>query len=544
MSDVEDMYDSDSGYDYDSQLSDDDSPASSKAAFGSAETVVASSKPACAWTVIRKDELAAAQDAALDAVVSILGCPKGTARHLLIAFRWEQDALFACRLLIAFRWEQDALFADYAEKGSDHMYELARVATTPPPNPKRAKTSPVRTRAAASALTCQVCFGDAEPGDMTAMDCGHAFCNACWRHHFRVQIKEGNSRRLSCMADKCGAICNEGKVRALIEDDPQLLDTFSEKLLDSFVEDNRRVRWCPSTPHCGSAVKVDGEPWVEPTCSCGYEFCFQCSEDPHSPATCEMWKQWKEHGDKETINWIRVNTKVCPKCAKNTEKNGGCNHIHCSQCDAHWCWVCGGAFTAQTVYSHACNQFKEDSSSTATDAAKQLKRYLHYHACWQAHAGSVELEQQQMETLNKTIAELEAARTETSSLMDFSWLSGALAQLLAARKILGRSYVLAFYLFGGISIPGADFSECVSQQPLFEFAQQQLESEVERLSKLIESPVEDLLGAQRLAVINSTKSVDQRLRKLYELIENDVLSLLPTGQHISPYKALPNTIHP
>ena len=48
------------------------------------------------------------------------------------------------------------------------------------------------------------------------MECGHFFCNDCWRGHFRVQISEGNSRRIKCMQDKCNTICDEEKVGSLL----------------------------------------------------------------------------------------------------------------------------------------------------------------------------------------------------------------------------------------------------------------------------------------------------------------------------------------
>lgn len=43
-----------------------------------------------------------------------------------------------------------------------------------------------------------------------------------------------------------------------------------------------------SVPHCGNAMRVDGEPHCEPECSCGTRFCFACTEEPHSPCTCDM----------------------------------------------------------------------------------------------------------------------------------------------------------------------------------------------------------------------------------------------------------------
>ena len=44
------------------------------------------------------------------------------------------------------------------------------------------------------------------------MECGHAFCDDCWRQHLTIQITDGNAKRLPCMGVKCGVICDETKV--------------------------------------------------------------------------------------------------------------------------------------------------------------------------------------------------------------------------------------------------------------------------------------------------------------------------------------------
>ena len=62
--------------------------------------------------------------------------------------------------------------------------------------------------------------------------------------------------------------------------------------------------------------------------------------------------------------------------------------------------------------------------------------------------------------------------------------------------------------------------------------------QVERLSKLIETPVGDMVDSKRFEVINSTANVDKRLVKLFELIENDFLAkIMHSTQSIAPYKA-------
>ena len=55
--------------------------------------------------------------------------------------------------------------------------------------------------------------------------------------------------------------------------------------------------------------------------------------------------------DSATSCWIVQYTKDCPECKTAINKDGGCNHMHCKQCDHHFCWVCLGGFG---VYGAGC----------------------------------------------------------------------------------------------------------------------------------------------------------------------------------------------
>jgi hypothetical protein len=44
--------------------------------------------------------------------------------------------------------------------------------------------------------------------------------------------------------------------------------------------------------------------------------------------------------------------KPCPGCGHETMRTGGCGHMTCPLCAAHWCWMCGRAFALDTIYQH------------------------------------------------------------------------------------------------------------------------------------------------------------------------------------------------
>ena len=159
-----------------------------------------------------------------------------------------------------------------------------------------------------------------------------------WIEHFIVKINEGQSKRIRCMQHKCNSICDEAVVRTLLSrKHPDMAEKYERFLLESYIEDNKRVKWCPSTPHCGNAIRVEDDELCEVECSCGLQFCFRCLSEAHSPCSCLMWELWakKCRDESETVNWITVHTKPCPKCHKPVEKNGGCNLVSC---------ICGQAF--------------------------------------------------------------------------------------------------------------------------------------------------------------------------------------------------------
>ncbi|GER50401.1 RING/U-box superfamily protein [Striga asiatica] len=472
--------------------------------------------------IITKESLLAAQREDLRRVMDLLSVREHHARTLLIHYRWDVDKLSEV----------------YVDKGKSCMLSEAGVTGVELNDLDPPETS--------STVMCNICMDEVPSEDLTKMDCGHCFCNSCWTGHFIVKINEGQSKRIKCMAHKCNAICDEAIVRKLVSvEHPDLAEKFERFLLESYIEDNRMVKWCPSVPHCGNAIRVENEEMCEVECSCGLQFCFSCLSEAHSPCSCSMWQLWakKCRDESETVNWMTVHTKPCPKCHKPVEKNGGCNLVSCI-CGQAFCWLCGGAtgrgHTWSQIDNHSCGRYKEDSEKKAERAKRDLYRYMHYHNRYKAHMDSSKQESKLRETIKEKVSHLEA---RDSNLRDFSWVTNGLYRLFRSRRALSYSYPFAFYMFGGDLFRGEmTKEECEIKQNLFEDQQQQLESNVEKLSKFFEEPFEEYPDEQvmqiRMQVINLSVIIDDLCKKMYDCIEDDLLgSLQFTIHNIAPYNS-------
>uniref|UniRef100_A0A7N0V0S5 RBR-type E3 ubiquitin transferase n=2 Tax=Kalanchoe fedtschenkoi TaxID=63787 RepID=A0A7N0V0S5_KALFE len=463
--------------------------------------------------VITKESLLAAQKADLQRVMDLFSLREHHARTLLIHFRWDVHKLISV----------------FVENGADRLYSLVGIVL---PKDFPSSVSDLST------VGCQICFEEKMSSEVTMMDCGHYFCKGCWAEYFIVQIQGGLSKRIRCMACKCNAICDEEKIRDLVSFNYGIAKKFENSLLESYIEDNDKVKWCPSIPHCGNAISVESDGVCEVKCTCGLEFCFGCLSEGHSPCSCFMWRLWvkKCSDDSETSKWVTENTKPCPKCFKPVAKDGGCNHVTCV-CGQSMCWLCGGptgrSHTYESIEGHSCGRYKkEDGEQKNTERARRrLWRYTHYFSHYTAHKDSLKLESAKEKIMHR-ISKLENLEYESR---DYSWLLDGFNRLSRARRILAYSYPFAYYMFGDeLFAKEMTESDKAIKQELFESQQQQFAGMVEKLSQALEEkiddkPTEDKIKQVRRTVLDLSLLTDGLCKKMYSCIENDLLGPLSTG---------------
>ena len=133
---------------------------------------------------------------------------------------------------------------------------------------------------------------------------------------------------------------------------------------------------CPRPMCQGATLKQEGSDLaICPTCDLA--FCLNCRKTWHGVAPCKLFPEdlarlkklydnssrdvqrsmERRYGKNDLINafqemerkrWIENNSQNCPNCHAHVEQIDGCNKMHCSFCNVHFCWLFGKRSQKQT----------------------------------------------------------------------------------------------------------------------------------------------------------------------------------------------------
>ncbi|KAH8117138.1 hypothetical protein DFH11DRAFT_1579466 [Phellopilus nigrolimitatus] len=446
----------------------------------------------------------------IDRVVSILDIDRGLALIFLLHYRWDRDKLIEsytdapARVLNAVGELPGPL--DYSESVED------KYVSNPPNKRLLRSTSPPD-------ATCGVCFDDiVEPSGVPEIKCKHRFCRDCWGGYLSSKVKDEGQCSLRCMAEKCKTALKEDFIQAVV--DNEVYYRWQALIAQSFVSATSSLRFCPApscteTVHC--SISSSALLTTVPTVSCiqKHEFCFGCGlESGHMPVICKIATQWLESKeDSGTTQWINANTRKCPQCSNSIEKAGGCNRMLCHHCRFQFCWMCLKDWSVHGYNDTVCNSFVEPPRTATMDAAKMsLERWLFYYDRFSNHELSARLDQELVvRTQEKMLAIQESS--------DLSWIETyfmqhAVDELTRCRRTLKWTYAMAHFLASG------------NKKQMFEDIQADLEKAVERLSQLIDEPIEDTSAKDlRQRVMDKTVYVQKR----HEVMLVDVARGLAEG---------------
>jgi len=210
---------------------------------------------------------------------------------------------------------------------------------------------------------CLICDDEYSIDNIYVLDnCNHKYCIDCLGQMLSVKINDGNVQDIKCPDPGCGSQIDYNQIKQIVKDE-NTFAKYEEFNLKKTLETIPNLRWCPR-PGCGNGMigSDDNPMMICSNDSCRFTFCFRCKEEWHADVTCEKYQEWKlENNEAEAryIDWVKSNTKDCPKCKANIQKNGGCNHMTCSNCKHQFCWLCKIDYTSAhwTANTTNCTQY-------------------------------------------------------------------------------------------------------------------------------------------------------------------------------------------
>ncbi|KAF7289962.1 RING finger protein [Mycena indigotica] len=194
---------------------------------------------------------------------------------------------------------------------------------------------------------CPICFNKYVAP--VTLSCGHTWCRNCLSQYLLVSV---DHRRfpLTCLGGngQCHQPIPLSTARNVLT--PNEFNMLVDTALSSYVRAHaKELHHCP-TPDCLQIYRTGPEGTVVQCPSCLVRICTYCHVEAHEGFPCAE----QDGGDRSFKEWVAEHdVKHCPGCEVPIERDKGCHHVTCSQCQTHICWMCLRTFPkGDGIYQH------------------------------------------------------------------------------------------------------------------------------------------------------------------------------------------------
>ncbi|PSN65914.1 hypothetical protein BS50DRAFT_401045 [Corynespora cassiicola Philippines] len=198
---------------------------------------------------------------------------------------------------------------------------------------------------------CPVCWTPPEGPFRTS--CSHVYCISC----LESQCTSSSSFPIRCLGTsaKCNQPFNLSELKTGLTG--PIYDSLLQNSLNIYVRTHPIEFQHCSTPECTRFYRTSSKenPRVFECDSCLTSICTSCRQTEHTGYSCSEWAAFlKAEADTGLEEYKKEHDiRGCPKCSSAIEKDGGCNHMTCQNCQAHICWFCMKTFNNGTdTYVH------------------------------------------------------------------------------------------------------------------------------------------------------------------------------------------------
>jgi HrpA-like RNA helicase len=204
-------------------------------------------------------------------------------------------------------------------------------------------------------LLCSVCLMELSLERRVVLEmCGHKFHKDC----LKLQLSSAISNRLAPELPVSCILCHTALVpkdwlSVLEEGDTQKLYQCAIDLHMTYMPhlarcENRRCFYVYNRDE----LAQQGES-VRDCPECNMKWCTHCLAPVFTTGhdiACQ--DRWLEANDPDTQEWVHKNTVNCPQCGYPSLKGTGCNHMTCTRCRGHYCYLCGLEVSSSDPNSH------------------------------------------------------------------------------------------------------------------------------------------------------------------------------------------------
>ncbi|EFY93280.1 hypothetical protein J3459_013554 [Metarhizium acridum] len=137
----------------------------------------------------------------------------------------------------------------------------------------------------------------------------------------------------------------------------EFAESSGDETPDTITEDDvaHEIDEKASTKNKGKAKKFDPADLLSVCEDCGFAFCSRCLQTWHGEFVRCAPKRNKEElteEEKASLEYLQLHTSPCPTCNAPAQKTHGCNHMICSRCDTHFCYLCSAWLDPANPYKH------------------------------------------------------------------------------------------------------------------------------------------------------------------------------------------------
>jgi len=322
---------------------------------------------------------------------------------------------------------------------------------------------------------CQFCLDELPAEDFRAyLYCGHSFCQNCWVEEISTWTAEGMScLNMCCPQHKCGIAISSLVVENILKDGSdedtrpipleqrETWQRYRRFFHKGFVDTSPNLDYCPA-PNCNIVHSYTTGIRKDITCECKHQFCWRCKNTAHNPCSCENMETWtqKYNDEGETVKWITVNAKKCPRCKTPIEKNQGCMHMTCRSsmgCGHEFCWLClgdwkthgskTGGFYKCTIYEERKKTGKvSDDEKKREEVKSELDRYTFHLKMYDDCIKGSAFARKQIPIFDKEV--IKRSRNGGSSMRNLNWsfVTNAMKEVELNKRMCGFIYVMLYYM--------------------------------------------------------------------------------------------------